>query len=64
MRGDLLVQTAGVDGLLDCRMRGPGHVGHVLAGDVIHRVGTERDQVLRHLRLPCPGGLLRPCPDS
>ena len=36
----------------------------VLAGDVVHRVGTERDQVLRHPRLRRPGGLLRPCLDS
>ena len=55
---------AGVYGLLDRRARGPGHGGRVLVGDMVHRVGTERDQVLRHLRLPCPGGLLRPCPDS
>jgi hypothetical protein len=25
----------------------PGLAGRVLAGDVVHRVGTERDQVLR-----------------
>src|SRR6202020_762027 len=32
----------------------------VLVGDMVHRVGTERDQVLRHPRLRCPGGLIRP----
>ena len=49
--------------LVDHRSAARSPLG-VLAGDVVHRVGTERDQVLRHPRLRCPGGLLRPYPDS
>ena len=43
---------AGVQGLLDHRVRGLGHRGHVLVGDVVHRVGIERDQVPRHPMTP------------
>jgi hypothetical protein len=34
---------AGVHGLRDHLVRGPGHGWHVLVGDVVHRVGIERD---------------------
>src|SRR5438105_9331476 len=51
---------AGVHGLLDHLVCGPGHGRHVLVWDVVHRVRIERDQVSRHLMAPCPGGLLRP----
>jgi hypothetical protein len=43
---------AGVDGLLDHRVRGLGHIRPLFVGDVVHRVGTERDQVLRHPMTP------------
>ena len=42
----------GVEGLLEDRVRGLGHGGHVLVGDVVHRVGTEQDQVPRHPMTP------------
>jgi hypothetical protein len=38
----------GVDELLTDRVRSPAHLGHLLVGDVVHRVAGERDQVLRH----------------
>jgi hypothetical protein len=42
----------GVDELLTDRVRSPAHLGHLLVGDVVHRVAGERDQVLRH-RMSC-----------
>jgi hypothetical protein len=53
--------------------QGLGHGGHLLVGDVVHRVGTERDQVSRHPMTPlapaaCSGRLLTcrrtPCSGS
>jgi len=37
-----------VNGLLADRVRGPSHSRHVLVWNVVHRMGTEQDQILRH----------------
>jgi hypothetical protein len=34
--------------MIENRVRGLAHRGHLLVGDVVHRVGIERDQVPRH----------------
>src|SRR5262249_17447908 len=52
---------AGVDGLLNHRVRGLAHGWPVLVGDVIHRVRIERDQVRSH---PLTSLSLRPSPGA
>src|SRR5487761_1357408 len=46
---------AGILGLLDHCVRSMGHVGQILHGKG-HRAFIDRNQVLRHLMTPCPGG--------